>query len=131
MAHCKALLYCNATRMPAVLQCHALRRISAMLLVDRSSLTEKLYMVISPFCRKLCVFMSMFSILCMQLHNTRRLVQASVLGSLIDFEPTHTLHTEFGMIALVCSFVHATGWIVRIVQYGTTGFLLYNQVCIS
>jgi hypothetical protein len=65
----------------------------------------------------------------LQLHNTRRLVQASVLGSLIDFEPTHTLHTQFGMIALACSFIHAVGWIVRIVHYGTAGFLYHHQVC--
>ena len=62
------------------------------------------------------------------MHSTRRIVQGSFLGSLIDFEPTHGLHVEFGYYVLIFGILHSAGWMVRIIQHGTGGFLLHNRV---
>jgi hypothetical protein len=65
---------------------------------------------------------------CAQMHNSRRFLQGSFLGSLIDFEPTHELHTEFGFVSLFGAVVHAGGWIANLILAGQGKFTYMSQV---
>jgi hypothetical protein len=65
---------------------------------------------------------------CAQMHNSRRFLQGSFLGSLIDFEPTHELHTEFGFVSLFGAVVHAGGWIANLILAGQGKFTYISQV---
>jgi hypothetical protein len=63
-----------------------------------------------------------------QMHNTRRLIQGSFLGALIDFEPTHELHTEFGCVVLFGAVLHAAGWIANLSAAGQGKFIYMSTV---
>jgi hypothetical protein len=62
------------------------------------------------------------------MHNTRRLIQGSFLGALIDFEPTHQLHTEFGCVVLFGAILHGAGWIVNLSVAGQGKFVYMSTV---
>jgi hypothetical protein len=68
---------------------------------------------------------------CAQMHNSRRFLQGSFLGSLIDFEPTHELHTEFGFVSLFGSIVHAGGWVANLIIAGQGTFIYMSQVLLK
>jgi hypothetical protein len=62
------------------------------------------------------------------MHNTRRLIQGSFLGALIDFEPTHELHTEFGCVVLFGALLLGAGWIVNLSVAGQGKFVYMSTV---
>ncbi|CAM9835242.1 unnamed protein product, partial [Choristocarpus tenellus] len=89
-----------------------------------SSLFELVMITISRFSAGITIPSMVIAVLS-KANNARTFVQHSSIGTAVDFEPTHSLHTLYGNIFLWASVVHSFGQIARIVQQD--GAMLFDN----